>query len=82
MPQSSQTFTLQEIVEKLNRAADDIIGAVPAMGDSGTVDAMNLLVNATIHYLERPTASLAEAVEVQYGGQATLEDIVSWISGD
>jgi hypothetical protein len=71
------TFSLEQISEALNSAADEILEAVDAP-DSGLRDALNLLVNAGLHYLEHPGADLSDVVSANYSA-ADLATVLSWI---
>lgn len=74
----SKSFTLDEIRWALNAACDDISDAAE-LPDEGVIDALNLLINATVHYLESPDGrSLERAVEASYD-RASLDDITDWI---
>ncbi|SIO86962.1 hypothetical protein [Nocardiopsis sp. JB363] len=76
MPEPT-AYTHHQISAALNRAVEDITDAA-RLPDVGTIDALNLLVNAATHYLEHPDDGLAEAVEVDY--DATLDEVLGWIS--
>lgn len=82
---TTDSYTADHVSAALNRAADDIIGAAD-LPDTGTVDALNLLVNATLTYLRNPDADLATVVASNYSSgnddSPTLEDVLEWISGD
>lgn len=70
-------YTHDQIAAALNRAVEDIADAA-SLPDEGTIDALNLLVNAAVHYLEHPNDGLAEVVEASY--DATLDEVLGWIS--
>jgi len=70
------TFTDGQVVDALNRAADDILDAVQA-GDDGLRDGINLMVNATISYLRGDAGDLHAVADGSYG--TTLETILGWI---
>lgn len=59
------THTTDEIRDALNRAANDVIAAAD-LDDTGCVDALNLLVNATVDYLADPTSTLVDVVAANY----------------
>lgn len=61
----------------LNRAADEITALAP--GDDRLRDALNLMVNATLHYLAHPNASLEDAVRAHYDDE--LAEVIGWIRG-
>lgn len=76
-----QRHSRDDVSAALNRACDDIIAAadLPA---TGTVDALNLLVNATCEYLAGAASSLAD-VAADYGAEdsgRTLETVLGWIT--
>lgn len=62
-----RTFTQDQVLSALNRACDAIIDAAGLSG-SGTLDALNLLVNATTVLLDNPDdpAPLTTASETCY----------------
>lgn len=67
-----------QIRELLNAAADEVIAAAD-LPDTGTQDAINLVVNAALHYLfVNPSAPLNEVVEQSYG--ESYETVIGWIS--
>lgn len=76
----------QTLTHALNRAADDIIDAAD-LPDTGTRDALNLLVNAAGHYLDHPGASLEDVArdcydldEDERDGREPLDVILDWIN--
>lgn len=84
------SYSPEAISAALNRAADDICEAAE-LPDSGTRDALNLLVNAAVFYLERPKAALKDVAAESYTtspagyrGRWTksdaLAEIVGWIN--
>lgn len=57
---------LSDVQEAANRAADDIIAALE-LPDEGKRDCVNLVVNATLYYLDgNPDATLADAIRDRY----------------
>lgn len=66
-----------QISAALNRAVENITDAA-SLPDEGTIDALNPLANAAVHYLEHPDDGLAEVVEAGY--EATLDQVLGWIS--
>ncbi len=70
------TFTEQQVLYALNKAADDILDAVNA-GDEGLRDAMNLIVNAAADYLTGHARTLQEVVARDY--DADYPTILRWI---
>lgn len=77
MPEPT-AYTHDQITAALNRASADIADAA-SLPDEGTIDALNLLVNAMTHYLEHPDDGLAEVV-VEADYDATLDEVLGWIS--
>lgn len=54
VPESERgAYTRDEINAALSQAADDVLTAIDAP-DEGVRDAINLVVNAALHYLEHP----------------------------
>jgi hypothetical protein len=84
----SVTFTREEISKVLNRACDEIAEEA-GLPDSGTIDALNLLVNATLFYLDNPGGDLAGVAESNYDidpddledGRTALDVVIDWING-
>lgn len=72
-----KTYPETQISDALNRACDDIIDAAD-LPDTGTRDALNLLVNATMVYLETPNATLSDVV-ANYD-ENDLDTVLSWIT--
>jgi hypothetical protein len=56
------TYTEAQIGQTLNSAADDVLEAIDAP-DEGVRDAINLVVNVAMHYLEHPEPSDAHSVQ-------------------
>jgi hypothetical protein len=69
-------FTEQQVINALNRAADDILDAVEA-GDEGARDALNLVVNSAAAYLRGSAADLQDVVQQSY--DADYSTVLSWI---
>lgn len=67
-----------DVAAALNRACDDIIEAA-ALPDAGVRDALNLLVNAGLAYLDGSAADLAGVTEASYG--EPLETVLGWLHG-
>lgn len=57
--------TRDQVSAAMNRAADDVLEAIQAP-DEGTRDAVNLVVNAALTYLDAPDATLQDAIEENY----------------
>lgn len=70
------TFTLDDVSTAINRASDDINDAAD-LPDSGVIDALNLLVNATLAYLTGDASDLETVAEKNY--EADLSSILGWI---
>ncbi len=72
--------TIQQVLDALNRVAEDINDAV-IIGDEGTRDAINLMVNATVYYLENPDdADLDSAIRSNY--EESPRTVLGWITGE
>lgn len=77
----------ERFVGALNTACDDIVEQV-GLPDHGARDALNLLVNATLEYLDNPDADLESVAESCYeinarelrGGRTKLDAIADWIN--
>lgn len=70
----------QNVSSALNNAVDEVIDLAD-LPDTGTVDALNLVVNITLHRLfTDPNATVQDVVTANYGGE-TLDEILEWISG-
>lgn len=54
-----------QLSDALNQAADDVLG-VAGREDDRLVDAVNLVVNAGLHYVEHPGDDLDDAIEASY----------------
>jgi hypothetical protein len=62
---SHDVYSAEDVLRVLNRAADDILEAAD-LPDTGTRDALNLLVNAAFHYLGHPEAELQVVIDANY----------------
>lgn len=71
------SFTRDEVSQALNRAADDVLGAINAP-DEGVRDAVNLVVNAAMTYLDTPDATLDEAIEENYEPDESGDGPIEW----
>lgn len=69
---------LQDVTTALNRACDDIVGAA-GLADTGVRDALNLLVNAGLSYLDGTADDLAGVAAACY--DEPLETVLGWIDG-
>lgn len=69
-------LTETEVTDTLNKACQDVIEAAQ-LPETGTRDALNLLVNATSIRLRDPEQTLEQIAEQAY--QETLATIVDWI---
>lgn len=73
---AEQLFSLAQITEALNRAADDIVDQADA--DNTVTDATNLMVNAGVHYLTHPADELLDAIQANYDSE--VDEVLSWIN--
>jgi hypothetical protein len=62
----------------LNGVLDDI-EEVGRFNESGKIDALNLMINATVYRMEHPGSTLREIVSAMYDEETTYEDVISWI---
>lgn len=77
-----RTVSEHEVSEVINAVADAILDAV-GNPETGLVDAMNLLVNGTLHRLfTNRDATLAEVVVQNYSEDVTIGDVAKWIVTD
>ena len=60
-------FSAQQVIDAVNRAADDILDTVDAR-DEGLRDAVHLMVNATVAYLTGQAQNLTEVVQSGFDG--------------
>lgn len=65
--------THERISSALNRAADEVLKIARDDGDELLRDAVNLVVNAGLHFLEHPDASLEDAVRENYDDNSADE---------
>lgn len=76
------TYTATKVTEVLNVACDEICEAAE-LPDSGTRDALNLLINLAVSRLEYPSIDLERCVQESYAGasgeEITLETVLEWI---
>jgi hypothetical protein len=79
--------TAEQVRDVVSAAADDVNDAAE-LPDTGSIDAINLVVNAALHRLfDDPDASLEEVVDACYGiddddieqGQTALDVVLWWI---
>jgi hypothetical protein len=80
----ADTYTYDQVSSAINRAADAILEATDA-GDTGLRDAMGLMVNATLTFLQRPRVRslrtvVADNYDGPYGEKPSLEDVIEWIT--
>jgi hypothetical protein len=71
------TWTREEIMVALNRAADEVLDITEAP-DEGVRDIVNLIVNAGITYLTHPEANLEYVAQANYS--VGLDEILRWCS--
>ncbi|MDP9903159.1 hypothetical protein [Arthrobacter bambusae] len=65
--------TYERINTALNRAADEVLETTCDDGDEHLRDAVNLVVNAGIYFLEHPDDSLEDAVRENYDDESAKE---------
>ena len=78
---------LHQISDALNQAAEDVLG-VAGREDDRLVDAVNLVVNAGLHYVEHPGGDLDDAIEANYQntepdeccGRDIAQTVRGWLS--
>lgn len=78
MPDDVRTYTHSQVLAAINQACDDIANATE-LPESGIIDALNLLVNATASYLDGSAKDLEEVAAANYDA-ASLEEILDWIT--
>jgi hypothetical protein len=70
----------QNVSSVINTAVDEVV-KLADLPDTGTVDALNLVVNITLHRLfSNPQATVQDVVTECYGDE-TLDEILDWIGG-
>lgn len=73
--------TEQDVRTVINTVADDLLEAA-GHPETGVTDAINLLVNGTLHRLfTNRAATLAQIVAENYSDDVTISDAVAWITG-
>lgn len=70
-------FTYEQVKAAANRAANNIESAAE-LPETGVIDAINLLVSATLTYLRNPAATLHD-VAAGYDN-TSLDEILGWFS--
>ena len=70
--------THERINRALNRAADEVLDVTRDDGDELLRDAINLVVNAGLHYMEFPDASLEAAIDANYG--SSVDEVLADLS--
>lgn len=68
-----------DVLTALNTAVEDIIDAAELKG-TGTIDALQLMLNYTYDQLFHGATNLEGCVEQSYDKGTTLDDILSWIN--
>lgn len=73
---STVVVSRDDVAAAMNRAADEILERLGA-DDPTITDSINLVVNASLHWLDHPDDTLEDAVEANYGddGDTILEDL-------
>lgn len=76
------TYLPIQVYDALNKAAEDVL-ALTGREDDRLVDAVNLVVNAGLHYLANPEDDLDAAIETNYANVNTDEgrDIAQTVRG-
>lgn len=77
MPDDVRTYTHSQVIAAINQACDDIVNATE-LPESGTIDALNLLVNAATAYLDGSATNLGEVAAANY--DAPLDEILDWVA--
>jgi hypothetical protein len=70
-------YSFAQVQQAANDAADDVLTVIES--DEQITDLVNLLVNATLHYLEHPDHGLTDAIEANYSEDA--EEVLGWVGG-
>ena len=79
---TGRTASEHDVSEVINAVADAILDAADNP-ETGLADAINLLVNGTLHRLfTKQDATLAEIVAQTYSDDVTVEDVTKWILTD
>ncbi|WP_181273656.1 hypothetical protein [Brevibacterium oceani] len=63
----TQAAAIADVSAALNRAADEVLEIAHDGDDERLRDAVNLVVNAGLHFVEHPESSLIDAVTANYG---------------
>lgn len=79
-------YTYKQIADALNRAADDIADAV-GVNEGPVMDAMNLLVNVGLSYLDGTADDVPSAIKQNYDalsdaldeGENVVGHVLSWL---
>lgn len=66
----------QRTSASFNRAADEVATA-GSLAESHVLDAINLVVNAGLHFIDSPEASLRDVIEANYSDAP--DTVLSWI---
>lgn len=72
MPEPADARLPVQISDAFNRAAEDVL-RVAGQEDQRLVDAVNLVVNAGLHYVEHPDSDLDDAIEASYADADAAE---------
>lgn len=72
-----QAFTVDEIQTALNRAADAVTEAAGVLDDDPIADIINLIVNASAHFVEHPHDDLDATIAANYDDPS--EEVRSWL---
>lgn len=68
----------QNVSTVLNGAVDEVV-ELAELPDSGTVDALNLVVNIALHRLFTDPHATVQDVVAECYSEATVSEIVDWI---
>lgn len=77
----TRPITTDQFNAALQRAASDVINLADDDVHDGeqVIDAVNLVVNAALHYLDHADATLNDVIAANYSDSA--EEVRSWIQG-
>lgn len=71
------TYTRDDVLKALNEAADDIIETAD-LPDTGARDAMNLLVNVAMAYLDGEPRDVRAVIEGNYSAEP--DEVLGWLT--
>lgn len=79
--ETSSGFSYEQVRDAANRAANEIIAAAD-LDDTGCVDVINLMVNATMTFLTDPDESLVGVVDANYGVDGDAAELLEELLAD